>query len=158
MRAQHAPAGLVRGTLLVPVGSGPAMAQARRGAVRQRVVRLLGVLGGLCGLLSPGYAADRTDVPLTNAGGFARQWHWTYDAIHQVVLAGLTDRAVLNTKPVSRLEMARIVAEAIGTITGEEGARDAERRDVEDTLDRLLDEFQPELAALGVEAALAQGP
>jgi hypothetical protein len=114
-------------------------------------------VGGLCGLIGLGDAADRTDVPLTNAGGFARQWHWTYDAIHQVVLAGLTDRAVLDTKPMSRLEMAKIVAEAIGKIT-EEGGRYAERRRVEDTLDRLLDEFQPELAALGVEAALAQGP
>jgi Capsule assembly protein Wzi len=132
--------------------------KARRGIVRQRAVRLLGVWGGLCGLIGLGDAADRTDMPLTNAGGFARQWHWTYDAIHQVVLAGLTDRAVLNTKPMSRLEMAKVVAEAIGTITEEEGGRYAERRDVEDTLDRLLDEFQPELAALGVEAALAQGP
>jgi hypothetical protein len=97
-------------------------------------------------------------VPLRNWNGFAINWHWTYDAIKRLVLAGLTDRAILNTKPMSRLEMARIVAQAIAKITGDEGGLYAERRDLEDTIYRLLDEFQPELAELGVEAALQQGP
>ena len=42
-------------------------------------------------------AADRTNVPLRNWGGFALPWHWTYDAVKKLVLAGLADRAVLNT-------------------------------------------------------------
>jgi hypothetical protein len=112
----------------------------------------------LCGLPSQPQAADRTDVPLRNWNGFAINWHWTYDAIKRLVLAGLTDQAILNTKPMSRLEMARIVAQAIAKITGDEGGLYAERRDLEDTIYRLLDEFQPELAELGVEAALQQGP
>jgi hypothetical protein len=102
--------------------------------------------------------ADRTDVPLRNWSGFALHWNWTYDAIKKLVLAGLTDRAVLNTKPTTRLEMARIVAQAIAKITSDEGGQYADRQDLEDTLYRLLEEFQPELAGLGVEAALQQGP
>jgi hypothetical protein len=111
----------------------------------------------LCSLSSPAQAADRTDIPLRNWSGFAINWNWTYDAIKKLVLAGLTDRVVLNTKPMSRLEMARIVAQAINKITGDEGGAYAERRDLEDTLYRLLEEFQPELAELGIEAALREG-
>jgi hypothetical protein len=110
----------------------------------------------LCCLASRS-AADRTNVPLRNWNGFAIRWHWTYDAIKKLVLAGLTDRVVLNTKPMSRLEMARIIAQAITKITGDEGGQYADRRDLEDTLYRLVDEFQPELAALGIEAAMRQG-
>ncbi len=120
------------------------------------VVSLL-VLYALCCLPSHPQAADRTDVPLRNWNGFAINWHWTYDAIKRLVLAGLADRAILNTKPMSRLEMARIVAQAITKITSDVSGLSAERQDLEDTVYRLLDEFQPELAELGVEAALQQG-
>ena len=110
-------------------------------------------LGTLCLLSVTAPAADRTNVPLRNWGGFAGPWHWTYDAVKKIVLAGLADRAVLNTKPMNRLEMARIVAQAINRVTGDEGGAYADRRDLEETLYRLLDEFRPELAELGVEAA-----
>jgi hypothetical protein len=123
----------------------------------RRVVVSLLILCALGYLSSHSRAADRTNVPLRNWSGFAIHWHWTYDAIKKLALAGLTDRVVLNTKPMSRLEMARIVAQAIAKITGDEGGQYADRRDLEDTLYRLLEEFQPELAALGVEAALQQG-
>jgi hypothetical protein len=49
------------------------------------------------------------------------------------------------------------VAQAIAKITGDEAGQYADRRDLEDTLYRLLEEFQPELAQLGVESALQQG-
>jgi hypothetical protein len=124
----------------------------------RRVFIPLMILCVLCYLSSHSRAADRTNMPLRNWNGFAIRWHWTYDAIKKLVLAGLTDRAVLNTKPMSRLEMARIVAQAITKITGDEGGQYADRRDLEDTLYRLLDEFQPELAGLGIEAAMSQGP
>jgi hypothetical protein len=120
------------------------------------VVALL-LLCALCYLASPGQAADRTDVPLRNWSGFAINWHWTYDDIKKLVLAGLADHVVLNTKPLSRLEMARVVAQAINKIIGDEGGSYADRRDLEDTLYRLLEEFQPELAELGIEAALREG-
>jgi Capsule assembly protein Wzi len=123
----------------------------------RRVVVALLILCALSSLSSHSRAADRTNVPLRNWSGFAIHWQWTYDAIKKLALAGLTDRVVLNTKPMSRLEMARIVAQAIAKITGDEGGQYADRRDLEDTLYRLLEEFQPELAELGVEAALQQG-
>jgi hypothetical protein len=121
------------------------------------VISVVLISGVLCALSSHSRAADRTDVPLRNWNGFAIHWNWTYDAIKKLVLAGLTDRAVLNTKPMTRLEMARVVAQAIAKVTGEEGEHYADRQDLENTLYRLLDEFQPELAGLGVEAALQQG-
>jgi hypothetical protein len=117
-------------------------------------VAVLCLLGGWVSQLK---AADRTNVPIRNWGGFAINWNWTYDAIKRLALAGLTDRVVLNTKPMSRLETARIVAQAIRKITADEGGAFADRRDLEDTLYRLLEEFQPELAALGVEVALQEG-
>ncbi len=122
----------------------------------RRVVVSLLILCALWSLSPDSHAADRTNVPLRNWNGFAIRWHWTYDAIKKLVLAGLADRTVLNTKPMSRLEMARIVAQAITKITGDAGGQYADRRDLEDTLYRLLDEFQPELAELGVEAAIQQ--
>jgi hypothetical protein len=122
-----------------------------------KVVVSLLILCALCSLSASARAADRTNVPLRNWNGFAVNWHWTYDAIKRLVLAGLADRVVLNTKPMSRLEMARVVAQAINKITGDEGGAYAERRDLEDTLYRLLDEFRPELAELGIEAALQDG-
>lgn len=123
----------------------------------RRVITVLLILCMLCALSSYSRASYRTDVPLRNWSGFAIHWNWTYDAIKKLVLAGLTDQAVLNTKPMTRLEMARVVAQAIAKITGEEAGQYADREDLEDTLYRLLDEFQPELAGLGVEAAIQQG-
>jgi Capsule assembly protein Wzi len=138
------------------VPSFPPNVRAQTHDPRRMVVSLL-ILCALCSWSSHSRAADRTNVPLRNWNGFAINWHWTYDAIKKLVLAGLTDRVVLNTKPLSRLEMARIVAQAITKIIGDEGGRYADRRDLEDTLYRLLEEFQPELAELGIEAALQQG-
>lgn len=62
-------------------------------------------------------------MPLRNRGGFALPWHWTYDAVKKLVLAGPADRVMFNTTPMSRLEMARIVAQAIDRVTGDEGGR-----------------------------------
>jgi hypothetical protein len=122
-----------------------------------RVVVSLLIICVLCSLSSSAGAADRTNVPLRNWDGFAINWHWTYDAIKKLVLAGLADRVVLNTKPMSRLEVARVVAQAINKITGDEGGSYADRRDLEDILYRLLEEFRPELADLGIEAAIQEG-
>lgn len=140
----------------LPVPSFPPNLRSRRHDSPRLVVSLL-VLWALCALTSHSRAADRTNMPLRNWSGFAINWHWTYDAVKKLVLAGLTDRVVLNTKPMSRLEMARIVAQAITKITADEGELYAERRDLEDTVYRLLEEFQPELAELGIEVALQQG-
>lgn len=99
---------------------------------------------------TPTTAGDRTDVPLRNWGGFAVSRDAVYDDLERLVAAGLGGRAVLNTKPLSRLEAARLVARAIETIRRDATGAWEGRRDLEPVLDRLMAEFREELAALGV--------
>src|SRR5438046_965616 len=74
--------------------------------------------------------------------------------LERLVTAGLADRVLLNTRPLSRLEAARIVARAIAKIRDDMGDLNA-RRDLEPVLDRLMEEFKIELASLGVRTAEA---
>jgi len=127
-------------------------------ALRFRVGVLLISFPFLFSEFSPALALDRTNIPLKNWGGFAIYREWVYDALERLVMAGLADQAVLNTKPLTRIEAARIVAQAIERI-GLDGAGDYNHRGyLEDLLDRLIEEFRPELAALGVEAPVVLGP
>jgi capsule assembly protein Wzi len=96
-------------------------------------------------------AFDRTNLPLKNWGGFSEYRDATYDDLERLVTAGLADRTLLNTKPLSRLEAARIVARAIARIRRDEPDGLNLRRDLEPVLDRLIEEFKVELAALGVQ-------
>src|SRR5213594_1730380 len=105
------------------------------------------------GLLAPGFAAladDRTNLPLKNWGGFSLYRDAVYDDLERLVTAGLADRTLLNTKPLSRVEAARIVARAIERIRRDESGGLNTRRDLEPVLDRLMEEFKAELAGLGV--------
>jgi hypothetical protein len=110
------------------------------------------------GLLSDAQAGDRTNVPLKNWGGFSLQRDAVYDDLERLVTAGLADRAVLNTKPLSRVEAAGIVARAIERIRRDESGGLNTRRDLEPVLDRLIEEFKPELASLGVRVPDATAP
>lgn len=103
-------------------------------------------------------AADRSNLVLQQRGGQAVYRSWVYDAIERLVLAGLVDDAVLNTKPLSRVEAARIVAQAIGTINRDQLGTFNDRRDIQDLLDRLISEFRTELADLGVKGSAGAGP
>lgn len=96
-------------------------------------------------------ATDRTNIPLKNWGGFAVYRDAVYDDLERLVTAGLADRAIVNTKPLSRTEGARLVARAIEKIRTDDAVVYNNRRDLEAVLDRLTDEFRPELAALGVK-------
>lgn len=100
--------------------------------------------------LSAADAGDRTNIPLKNWGGFSLYQDAVYDDLERLVTAGLADRTLLNTKPISRVEAARVVARAIERIRRDEGGLN-ERRDLEPVLDRLIEEFKPELAGLGVQ-------
>src|SRR5512137_528443 len=90
------------------------------------------------------------DVPLKPWMGSARSWNWTYDALHRLVLSGLAGRVVMNTKPMSRREMAIILADILRRIQANQVAAFAHRTDLQDTLLALMEEFAPELKALGV--------
>src|SRR4029434_10398124 len=70
--------------------------------------------------------------------------------LERLATAGLADRTLLNTKPISRIEAARIVARAIERIRRDESGGLNTRRDLEPVLDRLMEEFKTELAGLGV--------
>lgn len=94
-------------------------------------------------------AADRTDIPLKNWGGFSIVRDAAYDDLERLATAGLFDRAILNTKPMSRTEAARLVAHAIEKIRADTAGTYNNRQDLESVLDRLLEEFRPELASLG---------
>ena len=101
--------------------------------------------------LGEAVAFDRTNVPLKNWGGFSEYRDPSYDDLERLVTAGLTDRTLLNTKPLSRIEAARIVARAIAKIRRDEPEGLNMRRDLEPALDRLIEEYKVELAQLGVQ-------
>ena len=109
-------------------------------------------------LAAPAFAADRTNIPLKNWGGFAVFRDAVYDDLERLVSAGLADRTILNTTPMSRTEGARIVARAIATIRADDKGVYNNRQDLESVLDRLTEEFRPELAALGVKLPEATAP
>src|SRR5437763_11433421 len=97
-------------------------------------------------------AGERTNIPLKNWGGFSEFYDAVYDDLERLVTAGLADRVLLNTRPLSRIEAARIVARAIEKIRRDDAGALNERRDLEPVLDRLMEEFKVELASLGVQA------
>ena len=101
--------------------------------------------------LNTAVAFDRTNLPLKNWGGFSEYRDATYDDLERLVTAGLADRTLLNTKPINRIEAARIVARAIERIRRDEPDDLNLRRDLEPVLDRLMEEFKVELASLGVQ-------
>jgi hypothetical protein len=77
-----------------------------------------------------------TNVPLD---------HWSYDAVDKLIGQGLIDGSMLTTKPVSRFEMARHIAEA-----DEKFQRlDSQNKLISDILERLKKEYRPELATIG---------
>ncbi len=78
-----------------------------------------------------------TNVPLD---------HWSYDAIDKLANYGLVDSAMLTIKPISRLEMARHIAEAKQSL----GRMDNTPEILYDILERLESEFKGELVTLGV--------
>src|SRR5215467_840040 len=103
------------------------------------------------GPVTDAVAFDRTNIPLKNWSGFSEYRDAAYDDLERLVTAGLADRTLLNTKPLSRVEAARIVARAIQKIRRDEPEGLNLRRDLEPVLDRLIEEFKVELAALGIQ-------
>jgi hypothetical protein len=105
---------------------------------------------------APVAAADRTDIPLKNWGGFSVFRDAVYDDLERLVTAGLADRTILNTKPMSRTEAARIVSRAIRKIRADDKGTYNNRQDLESVINRLTEELRSELAALGVKLSPEQ--
>ncbi len=98
------------------------------------------------GRASPGLAkaqtpAARSNIPLKNWGGFSVFRDAVYDDLERPVTAGLADRAILDTTPLSRVEAARLVARAVKKIRADERAHD-KRQDLKPVLYRLIEEFR----------------
>lgn len=110
------------------------------------------------GVVAPASGADRTSIPLKNWGGFAISRDAVYDDLERLVTAGLADRTLLSTKPLSRIETARIVGRAVQKIRSDTGSDLNGWRDLEPVLDRLIEEFRAELAGLGVALGGEPGP
>jgi len=72
--------------------------------------------------------------------------HWSYDAIDKLVGQRLIDSAMMTTRPFSRLEMARLIAEA-----AEKAQQLNENNEIIlAILDRLKKQFKAELIAMGL--------
>jgi hypothetical protein len=100
----------------------------------QRIVAsvlLLMVLASLCPALVS------TNVPLD---------HWSYDAVDKLTSYGLIDSAMLTTRPISRIEMARHIAQAMYRLRQEENPPGV----LLSIVDRLKEEFDGELMLIGV--------
>jgi hypothetical protein len=85
----------------------------------------------------PSPASVSTNVPLD---------HWSYDAVEKLANYGLIDSALLTIKPLSRLEMARHVGQALDALDLVEDAPAI----LTAILDRLTREYRGELIQLGV--------
>jgi len=114
------------------------MLSEKRRSMRKYLSALLVLLALPC--LSPvlseveGFVS--TNVPLG---------HWSYDAVDKLIGQGLLDSDMLTTRPVSRFEMARHIAEA-----DEKFQRlNAQNELIAGILERLKKEYEPELAAIG---------
>src|SRR2546427_8015141 len=114
-------------------------------AARWWLAPALLVIGSLASL-SGAVAADRTNVPLKNWGGFSEFRDSVYDDLERLVAAGLADRVLLNTKPLSRVEAARVVARAIEKIRRDEAGGLHERADLQPGPGRVVGGCQGERA------------
>ena len=100
----------------------------------QRIVAsllLLTVLASLCPALVS------TNVPLD---------HWSYDAVDKLANYGLIDSPMLTTRPITRIEMARHIGQAMYRLKQEKDPPSV----LLAILDRLQKEFEGELNLIGV--------
>jgi hypothetical protein len=84
--------------------------------------------------------------------------HWAYEALERLVALDLIDRAILGTKPYSRKQAAQYVARAIERIRAGDVDIDGREQLAEPLLERLMQEFRPELMRMGVFRRNDQDP
>src|SRR3989449_4176700 len=87
-------------------------------------------------------AFDRTNVPLKNWGGFSEFRDAVYDDLERLVTAGLADPGLLNTRPLSRVGAARVVARAIEKIRNDDAGGLNARRALAPPPHRLMGELK----------------
>jgi hypothetical protein len=85
----------------------------------------------------PSPALVSTNVPIG---------HWSYDAVDKLANYGLIDSAMLTIKPLTRIEMARHVGQAMLTLERMDDAPAI----LQSIVDRLQEEYRPELTLIGL--------
>lgn len=75
--------------------------------------------------------------------------HWAYEAIERLTAMGVIDHAIVVTKPYSRKQAARYVAQAFQRASDDQKSMDGQEEVVGPLLDRLVREFRPELGDIG---------
>jgi len=78
--------------------------------------------------------------------------HWAYEAIERLAALGVINRAMVVPKPYSRKQAAKYVARAIERVKADEISMDGRETIAEPLLERLMQEFKPELVGLGAIA------
>jgi len=95
---------------------------------------------------------------VVNWSYFSANRDWTYDAVQKLVDSGMAGPVIFNIKPMTRREMARIVLHVVEGIRTDADNNHNDRKDMEDLLMSLIEEFRPELRALGFKHAVVDGP
>lgn len=75
--------------------------------------------------------------------------HWAYEAIERLTAMGVIDQAMVVTKPYSRKQAARSVAQALQRASDDPKSLEDQEEVVGPLLDRLVKEFRPELVDVG---------
>jgi hypothetical protein len=108
------------------------------GPVTDRMVQRMAALAILLTLVtSPASALVSTNVPLG---------HWSYEAVDKLANYGLIESSMLTMKPLTRMEMARNVAQAVYALDAMENPPAILRAIIE----RLEREFRDELTYIGI--------
>jgi len=105
----------------------------------KRKVILLAVIMILC-VSSSVEAGGMANVPLN---------HWSYSAIDRLVAQGIIKNGFIYTKPYTRYEMAKLIAQALAIRESGEVTLGLHNNKL---LDKLSSEFSEELASLGRKA------
>jgi len=126
-------------------GKGPQNIKTTKGVAfnMKKFAAIIAVVA-LVAFAAPAFAANPfMDVPMNS---------WAYDAVSQLasqgVISGYPDGTFKGNQPMTRYEMASIVARALAVVD----MNKASKQDVE-MLKRLVVEFKDELDALGVDVA-----
>src|SRR3989338_10999428 len=100
----------------------------------QKAIGLICLIGLICSI-SVCYAESSANIP---------PHHWAYDALETLARAGFTDNCGLSTKPITRMDAARLVQIAIDRIQNEKKEispfNETKIERSEDALDRLIGE------------------
>ncbi len=106
-----------------------------------RVLRISSIAAMvIAAMLFAGLAQASVNLPLQ---------HWAYSAIERLTALGIIDDAMVVTKPYSRKEAAKYVAQAIERIRADEIKVDGREAIAEPLLAQLMAEFRPELIMQG---------